>query len=587
MNGGLFFSEIKKQKKFLNDNKSIIIDIDMNKYVEELSNNLNSRIMTTTNWKEVFQYCKQTLQINKTEVILNIFILLERLANKIDFTDFEIKTYYNNILPEILLYINSQNTHFKNLSRKVLSNLIKQDENIEFVVRFLLLEGLESNDFILKFNSVLALKLLFEQNYNFFCNKVNYTRKIISSLIYHSHDKSDRLSCLAIENLKEFIAGLPNYSEIAKGLSYDLLLEIDELKYKEKLNNKEKIDEVIQAAEKKKFTNQINEDFEIYKKQNQNTLHNSAMCINGFYFAVFPQIVVEGIDVNFSNEARIENFKKFKAIYEENNKRQDFAKFISSFFDFTVGFCEDKINLIAYSALIIIDSMISYIPGINLLVNMYSALPKIIRCLSHQQTMIRDQTKEIPKKVMMLLPTSSIFSFFVNNLDNGNWFLVSEVLNMIHFMLSHLNEIFNDIDFSEKQFDVSSFIKILSLFRHPVPKVRITAKKIIKYVGENVIIQERFLDTLEQIISDELFSEVKKLFKFKTLPKETSNYLDYNEDKMNVASSQMIQKLKEEINLKEFNEENDNKSEKDFKVFKNIKVYKDINDLNKSNNIDK
>ena len=175
----------------------------------------------------------------------------------------------------------------------------------------------------------------------------------------------------------------------------------------------------------------------------------------------------------------------------------------------------------------------------------------------------------------------------MNNLDNGNWFLVSEVLNMIHFMLSHLNEIFNDIDFSEKQFDVSSFIKILSLFRHPVPKVRITAKKIIKYVGENVIIQERFLDTLEQIISDELFSEVKKLFKFKTLPKETSNYLDYNEDKMNVASSQMIQKLKEEINLKEFNEENDNKSEKDFKVFKNIKVYKDINDLNKSSNIDK
>lgn len=550
-------SQYKNIHQELQSELPLSLTVNMNSYITSLLNNLTPRIISTTNWKEIFTYIKQTLSLSSTEALLNILILLDRLAEKIHISDFEIKSYYNNIFPELIMHVNSQNEHFKKLSRKVISRLIEQDENIEFLIRFLLVEGIESNDFNLKLNSITVMKMLFECNFSFFLNKPNYSRKIISSLIYHSHDKSDKISNLAISNLKDFISGLPNYNELSKHLSNDILSEIESLTEKEKISNQERMEEIINKTIKKKYMNQVNEDYEIYKSSNNknNSVFDKLLVLNGFYFGVFPQIIIEGVDTNLDTETRITNFEKLKKIYNENKSNNEFLKYSSTFFDFIVSFIQDSISVIAYNALVIIDDFISYTPGVNLIVNIFSYFGKIIKTLENNNVKIRNQSKDLLYKIMMIIPSSTVLSFLINNIDSDSWILISEVLNVVLYLFQNLKEIYNDIDFSLETFEISYFIKILSLFRHHIPKVRVTAKKIIKYVGEEVIDTDRFINTLGNIVSDALYDDIKKLFKLKHLPKEVPNYVDHFGDQMNVASSYMINKLKEDIDLKYFNKE--------------------------------
>ena len=535
------------------------LNLDTNELILILLENFNKKLMLIADWKFVFKKIREILMYSNTENLLNVFLLLDKITKNIHYTDFELKTYFNDILSNIILYISNPNTLFSKLSKRIINSLIKEEENIEYLIKYVLINGLESNNFTIKLNSIIVLKMIFESNNQFFLKKSNYTKKIIVSLVNHSKDSSDKICNMSIEILKYFISFLPNYNTIIKSLSPDIIKEIEVIKTKEKTNVNDKSNKIINYSIniiENKFENKLSEDFSNYLLLNNKKIKNdkydiSEYNINGFYFMVFPQTIIEGLNSDLPIETRLSNFNTFKniSILNINTRNDSFLKYVSTFFDYILyNFLEDKVNSIVFSSLIIINSIISLTPGINLLINMFNCISKLLNCLSSNKLIIRNETKEIFYKIMMVLPSSILLSYFINKLDNSNWILVTECLDIILYLYKNLASIYNDIDYSLNKFDITPFIRILELFVHPIPKVRVNAKKIIKYVGENVINKIRFLKTLELIVSESLFKEIEKLFLLnKNMSKETSNFVDYFKDNVKVASCKVINEVKEDL----------------------------------------
>ena len=535
------------------------LNLDTNELILILLENFNKKLMLIADWKFVFKKIREILMYSNTENLLNVFLLLDKITKNIHYTDFELKTYFNDILSNIILYISNPNTLFSKLSKRIINSLIKEEENIEYLIKYVLINGLESNNFTIKLNSIIVLKMIFESNNQFFLKKSNYTKKIIVSLVNHSKDSSDKICNMSIEILKYFISFLPNYNTIIKSLSPDIIKEIEVIKTKEKTNVNDKSNNIINYSIniiENKFENKLSEDFSNYLLLNNKKIKNdkydiSEYNINGFYFMVFPQTIIEGLNSDLPIETRLSNFNTFKniSILNINTRNDSFLKYVSTFFDYILyNFLEDKVNSIVFSSLIIINSIISLTPGINLLINMFNCISKLLNCLSSNKLIIRNETKEIFYKIMMVLPSSILLSYFINKLDNSNWILVTECLDIILYLYKNLASIYNDIDYSLNEFDITPFIRILELFVHPIPKVRVNAKKIIKYVGENVINKIRFLKTLELIVSESLFKEIEKLFLLnKNMSKETSNFVDYFKDNVKVASCKVINEVKEDL----------------------------------------
>lgn len=535
------------------------LNLDTNELILILLENFNKKLMLIADWKFVFKKIREILMYSNTENLLNVFLLLDKITKNIHYTDFELKTYFNDILSNIILYISNPNTLFSKLSKRIINSLIKEEENIEYLIKYVLINGLESNNFTIKLNSIIVLKMIFESNNQFFLKKSNYTKKIIVSLVNHSKDSSDKICNMSIEILKYFISFLPNYNTIIKSLSPDIIKEIEVIKTKEKTNVNDKSNNIINYSIniiENKFENKLSEDFSNYLLLNNKKIKNdkydiSEYNINGFYFMVFPQTIIEGLNSDLPIETRLSNFNTFKniSILNINTRNDSFLKYVSTFFDYILyNFLEDKVNSIVFSSLIIINSIISLTPGINLLINMFNCISKLLNCLSSNKLIIRNETKEIFYKIMMVLPSSILLSYFINKLDNSNWILVTECLDIILYLYKNLASIYNDIDYSLNKFDITPFIRILELFVHPIPKVRVNAKKIIKYVGENVINKIRFLKTLELIVSESLFKEIEKLFLLnKNMSKETSNFVDYFKDNVKVASCKVINEVKEDL----------------------------------------
>jgi hypothetical protein len=60
-------------------------------------------------WKRAFQNFKIILKESDFNLKMNCLLYLKKLLNKINYTDFEIKSYFNNILEELLLFLNDSN----------------------------------------------------------------------------------------------------------------------------------------------------------------------------------------------------------------------------------------------------------------------------------------------------------------------------------------------------------------------------------------------------------------------------------------------------------------------------------------------
>ena len=90
---------------------NLIIEDNYNKWLENL-NNLSEKELVSLNWKNIFQKFRNLLssRLPDFETRINIFNFILKIITK-DFvtSDSEIKSYFNDIIPIIILYTTNPN----------------------------------------------------------------------------------------------------------------------------------------------------------------------------------------------------------------------------------------------------------------------------------------------------------------------------------------------------------------------------------------------------------------------------------------------------------------------------------------------
>jgi len=72
---------------------------------------------------------------------------------------------------------------------------------------------------------------------------------------------------------------------------------------------------------------------------------------------------------------------------------------------------------------------------------------------------------------MMIIPTSKLIPHLLKFLGHPNWVVISDVLDILYSIFYSLPSVHNDIDFDDDNYDINLFLTIISVLRHPVPKV--------------------------------------------------------------------------------------------------------------------
>jgi hypothetical protein len=399
----------------------------------------------------------------------------------------------------------------------------------------------------MRYSCIVLLNLITKEKKEFFTDKLNYTKKIIEVLVIHSKDNSEKVSSCAIEvsriflikSLVNFTASLTNYSEVTKSLRPEILTEIYNLTNKRKIEKSKEIQQILSHSilNKNLENNLVNESKIFSLKKSINYFDQ-----NGFAFGIFPKNLIDQIDKEISIDLRTESLQKIKSILEKNLDNQEFLKFSSTFYSIITDLCEDSYSSVNLISLEILNKLLNSIPGVNIIANIHHSIPVLIKCLGNNSIQVRQSSKDALDKIMMVIPTSQLIPYLINSLSSPTWLLLVESLEILMKIFSNLNSIYNDIDFSSNEsYDVNVFLEIVKLFDHNIPKVAMTARKVIKFVGQNIFENENFLKTMEYYLSSDVYREVEMLFKKENLRLQSNKNKNKNDS---VASNRIISLLK-------------------------------------------
>jgi hypothetical protein len=213
------------------------------------------------------------------------------------------------------------------------------------------------------------------------------------------------------------------------------------------------------------------------------------------------------------------------------------------------------------------NNMIGGIKGVNLIASFYQTIPIIIISFDNNNVSVRELIFKILSKIIMIIPTSQMIPYLINaiNKNNDKWILLQESLNFIDYIFLHLNEIYNDIEWSgqNKNYDINIFLEILKLWDHPIKKVISCAKKVILDFGEKISgDKENFCKTLTYYTNDALAFEIQCLFNH-------TKIFRFNNNKFDVATQRVLSALNPKFDIKTADEQN------------NLLIFNKINKYNK------
>jgi hypothetical protein len=241
-----------------------------------------------------------------------------------------------------------------------------------------------------------------------------------------------------------------------------MLTEIYNLSLKKKSEN-------ILIKKSTEFNGIHQTELELGGKNNENIFIDN----NGLYFSLFPITLINEIDNNISIEIRISSFQSFKKLFELNTNNQDFIKHISSFYNFILKYTGDNVNSIAQMALQIINTILAHIPGISIVTNIHHSIPALLNCLGNTNIQTREDVMTIFYKIMMIIPTSQLLPYLIQELKDSSWLKVCEIINLLTYLFKELKSIYNDIDFTDSSFDDMIIVEMIKLLNHDTPKVSV------------------------------------------------------------------------------------------------------------------
>ena len=466
------------------------------------------------------------------------------------------------------------------------------------------------------------MKLICENKRDFLLGKKNYLKKVIEALVYGYKNCSEIIQKHSAEILTNFLQKIPDFSDVSILLSPEIISKIYELQNQSTTEINTKLDKLINKSvnllsnplisiyDKEKYEYPDGEERLINLEKSNNAPPTDIKSLNiylyknadGNMYGIFPEEIInivssykelteeeikEGKEQKIPYSLVVEKFNKMKEIFEEKCKEQIFLRYSSSFFKFLSFFLnpENKPNYtgpnsssILLNILEMIDFLVSGISGVNLIASFYSVLPSIVSNLNHSNTSIREALKKILNKIVMIIPTSQLIPFLINGISKNHdkWILIQECLIYLEYIFTHLNEIYNDIEWSNVHptYDINIILEILKLWDHPVAKVKYHVKRVLKILSKLSGNTEKFLKTLSYYTSETLQSEILKLFYGQSLSSNIiNNARNIQNMKFDVATQRVISALPQKLSMSLAKEKND----EDLIIFDKMKKYDNIN----------
>ena len=466
------------------------------------------------------------------------------------------------------------------------------------------------------------MKLICENKRDFLLGKKNYLKKVIEALVYGYKNCSEIIQKNSAEILTNFLQKIPDFSDVSILLSPEIISKIYELQNQSTTEINTKLDKLINKSvnllsnplisiyDKEKYEYPDGEERLLNLEKSNNAPPTDIKSLNiylyknadGNMYGIFPEEIInivssykelteeeikEGKEQKIPYSLVVEKFNKMKEIFEEKCKEQIFLRYSSSFFKFLSFFLnpENKPNYtgpnsssILLNILEMIDFLVSGISGVNLIASFYSVLPSIVSNLNHSNTSIREALKKILNKIVMIIPTSQLIPFLINGISKNHdkWILIQECLIYLEYIFTHLNEIYNDIEWSNVHptYDINIILEILKLWDHPVAKVKYHVKRVLKILSKLSGNTEKFLKTLSYYTSETLQSEILKLFYGQSLSSNIiNNARNIQNMKFDVATQRVISALPQKLSMSLAKEKND----EDLIIFDKMKKYDNIN----------
>ena len=471
------------------------------------------------------------------------------------------------------------------------------------------------------------MKLTCENKRDFLINRPNYCKKVIEALVYGYKNCSEVIQKDSAIILSNFIKNLPNFSDISIKLEPGILNKIYEIQCQSTTEINTKLDELINKSvsllsnplnsiyNKEKYEYPDGEERLQNLEKTNNAPPNDIRSLNlylyknsyGNMFGIFPEEAIEYIcnykelteeDIKEGREQKIsyamvvEKFSDIKIIFDEKSKDNSFLRYTNSFFKFLSFFLGpdnhpnytgENSGSILLNILDMLFNLISGISGVNLIASFYSALPNIIINLNHSNVYVRESIKKILNRIIMILPTSQMIPYIINAISSNHdkWILLQECLIYLEYIFTHLNEIYNDIEWSgqNQNYDINIILEILKLWDHQIAKVKYHTKRVIKIIGKISGNTEKFLKTLSYYTNDVLQSEILSLFYGKSFSSNIIKNAQQNSNKkFDVATQRVISALPSKLSMSLAKEQND-----DILIFSKMKKYGNINNINIKN----
>ena len=466
------------------------------------------------------------------------------------------------------------------------------------------------------------MKLVCENKRDFLISKKNYCKKVIEALVYGYKNCSEIIQKHSAEILTNFIKKIPDFSEISYLLTPEIISKIYELQNQTTTEINTKLEQLINKSvnflsnplndlynkEKYEYPNGEERLLNLEKSNNAPPTDIKSLnlhlfkSIDGNMFGIFPQETIEIIssykelteqEIKDGKEQKIkyptvvEKFNEIKEIFDQKCKDQTFLRYSSSFFKFlsflinpenTPNYTGPNSSSILLNILEMINYLVSGISGVNLIASFYSVLPHLIFNLNHNNVLVRDAIKKILDKIIMIIPTSQLIPFIISAISKNHdkWILLQECLIYLEYIFTHLNEIYNDIEWAQPNptYDINIILEILKLWDHPVAKVKYHLKKVLKIICKLSGNTEKFLKTLSYYTSETLQSEILNLFYGQSLSKNIlTNAQKNNNMKFDVATQRVISALPQKLSMSLAKEQN----EDDLIIFSKMKKYDNIN----------
>ena len=502
--------------------------------------------------------------------------------------------------------------------------MIDFNENVEYIIKYgikLCIDGKEWRD---REGGLIIMKLICENKKDFLINKPNYCKKVIEALVYGYKSCSEIIQKHSSEILSNFIKNLPNFSEITIILEPGILDKIYEMQCQSTTEINTKLDELVNKSvsllenplngiyDKEKYEYPDGEERLYNLEKANNAPPNDIKSLNiylyrnsyGNFFGIFPEEAIEYIcsykeltddEIKEGKEQKItysmviDKFNQIKEIFNENCKENSFLRYTNSFFKFLSFFLgpdnhpnysSENCSSILLNILDMMYHLISGISGVNLIASFYSALPNIIINLNHSNIYVREAIKKVLNRIIMIIPTSQMIPYIINAISNNHdkWILLQECLIYLEYIFTHLNEIYNDIEWSGQyqNYDINIILEILKLWDHQIAKVKYHTKRVIKIIGKLSGDTEKFLKTLSYYTNDVLQSEILALFYGQSLSSNIIKNSQLNQTKkFDVATQRVLSALPTKLSMSLAKEQND-----DLLIFSKVKKYNNVNNIN-------